>query len=231
MKPRSPVLTQQERDILILSTRHPDGRHLDNAELARHLGLSVNALKAVIHRACVKLQAHNRREAVIIAVQRGKIRYDELLPPDELAETLAYLGPGGLRRIARLVRQAEKDGFLPEIDPGIIPAEHRPGSPLTNRERDVVILAGRGLANKQIAETLCMSVSAVRTFLSGASIKLGAKSRTDTIMIALKRGDVGMGEMYTLEELLRGLGQLGAGTIEQIAALLERKAAQEPGAD
>jgi len=231
MKTRRTVLTQQEREVLVLSSRHPGDAHLSNAELARRLGLSVNAVKAALHRACVKLQARNRREAVMIAVQQGEIRYDELFPFDVLAETLAYLGPAGLRRIARLVRQAEEDGFLPEIDPGIIPAEHRPDSQLTNRERDVVILAGRGLSNRQIADTLYMSVSAVRTFLSGASTKLGAKSRTDTIMIALRQGDVGMGEMYSLEELVRGLGQLGTDIIEKIALLLEQKAAQEPGAN
>lgn len=228
LKTTRTVLTQRERDVLILSAKHPGDTHVSNADLARRLGLSVSSVKAAIHRACVKLGAHNRRAAVMIAVQRGEIRYDELLPPDELAETLASLGPAGLRRIARLVRQADEDGFVPDIDAQIIPVEHRPDSRLTNRERDVVVLAGRGLSNREIADTLCMSVSAVRTFLTGAATKLGAKRREDTIMLALKQGDVAMGEMYSPEELLRGLGRLGAESIEEIAQLLEHKAGQEP---
>jgi len=228
MKPRRTVLTQQEREVLILTAKHPGDRQLSIAEIARRLGLSLNAVKTVIHRACLKLEAHNRNEAIVIAVRRGEIRIDELLPLDELAETLGSLGPAGLRRIARLVRQGEEDGYLPQIEDQFIPEVRGPGSILTNREHDVLLLVGRGLTNKQVADRLCMSTYAVRNFLNGAFAKLGARRRAEAIMLALKREEIGMTEMYSPNEILQNLARLGPASIEKMAQLLEQKQGKEP---
>jgi DNA-binding NarL/FixJ family response regulator len=51
-------------------------------------------------------------------------------------------------------------------------------SPLTDREREIVMLAARGLANKAIAERLRVSVRTVEGHLYRAGAKLGVSSRT-----------------------------------------------------
>jgi DNA-binding NarL/FixJ family response regulator len=226
MKTRGTVLTEHQRRVLILSALQPGDAHFSNTEIAKRLGLSVNAVKAVIHRACIKLGASNRHEAVAIAVQQGEISIDELLPLSELAKTLGALGPEGLRRMARLVRQGQDLRRLLEIDEQIIPTEPQPDSLLTSRERDVLILAGRGQTNQQIADTLCMTVSAVKKFLNGAAAKLGASKRADIIMLALKQGEIGMGEMYAPNEILQGLARMDAESIEKMAQMLESKSGQ-----
>ncbi len=226
MKTRGTILTEHQRRILILCAQHPGDAHLSNTEIAHRLGLSVNAVKAAIHRACVSLGARTRHEAVVLAVRSGEIPIEELLPLDELAKMHSSLGPDGLRTMARLVRQGKEDGYLPQIDEQIIPKKTKPDSLLTTRERDVLILAGRGRNNQQIADTLCMTVSAVKKFLNGAATKLGASNRADAIAVALKQGEIGMQEIYTPNEILQGFAYSDAEAIEKIAQLLEDQAEQ-----
>ena len=53
------------------------------------------------------------------------------------------------------------------------------GTLLTPRERDVALLAARGLANREIAERLVVSVRTIESHLAQAYRKLGVKDRTE----------------------------------------------------
>ena len=228
MKTKSTVLTTEERDILILGTINPRGEHLSNIEIARRLGMSVNRVKTLIHQACVKLEAHNRIEAIFFAMRRGEISLNEVYSMDELAEILSSLSPDMLRRIAHLVRQELEYGHFPEKDEQIISTDRRRDTILTRRERDVIILAGRGLTNVEIADRLYISLSAVRTFLNRACTKLGARRRADAVVLALKQREIGVGEITSLDEVVQGLAPLGAESLEKMAKLRNRKLGQEP---
>ena len=229
MRTRSSVLTQEERDILLLVVSSQDDHHLSNEEIARRLGLTVNRVKTLMHGACVKLGAHNRQEAILIALRRGEIGVDELRSLEELAEDFSSLGPDGLRKIAQLLREEQEDGYLPDLEQRIIPTLPRPDGILTNRERDVIIHAGRGLTNKEIAAELCVSTHTVRTFLNRASTKLGARKRSDAITFALKQQEISILDISPLNELLHGLARLGPEAIEQMARYLEQKPGEGPG--
>jgi DNA-binding CsgD family transcriptional regulator len=227
MKTRSTALTKEERDILILVALH--GQHLNNAEIGQRLGISVSRVKTLIHQACVKLEAHNRNEAIFFAImKRGEISPTEVYSLDELAEILISLSPDILIRIAHLVRQELEHGHLPGKDEQIIRTDRRQDTILTKRERDVLILVGRGLTNKEIADRLYMSIAAVRTFLSRACTKLGARKRADAIVLALKQREISVGEIFSLNELIQSLAPLGAESIEKMAQLLNQKLEQEP---
>lgn len=228
MKTRRAVLTSEERDILILASLHPGGRHLSNSEIGQRLGISVTRVKTLLHQACVKLEAHNRNEAVFFAMRRGEISLADLFSLDELADILGSLGPDMLRGIAHLVRQQPGHGHLPGKDSQIIGAERRQDGTLTNRERDVLILVSDGLTNTEIADQLCMSTAAVRTFLNRAFAKLGARRRADAVELALKRREIGLSEISSLDELLEFLAPLGAESIEKMAQLLDERLGREP---
>ena len=60
--------------------------------------------------------------------------------------------------------------------------------PLTDRERQVLQLAGEGLSNAKIADELHLSVGTVRNYLSEAIGKLGAANRTEAARLARKQG-------------------------------------------
>ena len=229
MKTKSTVLTREERDILILGTIHPRGKYLSNSEIGQRLGISVSRVKTLIHQACVKLEAHNKNEAIFVAImKRGEISPTEFYSLDELAEILISLSPDMLRRIAHLVRQELEHGQLPSKDEQIICTDRRQDAILTKRERDVLILVTRGLTNKEIADRLCISISAVRTFLNQACTKLGARKRADALVLALKQREISLGEIFSLNEVVQSLAPLGAESIEKIAQLLSQKLGQEP---
>jgi DNA-binding CsgD family transcriptional regulator len=228
MQTKSTVLTREERDILILGAMRPNGKHLSNSEIGQHLGISVGRVKTLIHQACVKLEAHNRIEAIFFAMRRGEISLDEVYSLDELAEILSSLSPDMLIGIAHLVRQELEHGHLPGKARQIVCTDRRQDTTLTKRERDVLILAGRGLTNVEIADRLYLSISAVRTFLYRAYTKLGVRKRADAVVLALERREIGVGEITSLDEMVQGLAPLGAESVEKVAQLLNHKLEQEP---
>ena len=160
MKTKSTILTKEERDILILAALH--GQHLNNTEIAQYLGVSVDRVRMLIHQACLKLGAHNRREALFNAWKRGEILLTEFYSLDGLAEILSSLSPDMLRRIAYLVRQELEHGHSPDKDEQIICPDRRQDSILTQREREILILAGQGLTNKAMADKFCLTSGVAR---------------------------------------------------------------------
>ena len=226
MKEKTTVLTREERDVLILAALR--GHHLNNAEIAQLLGVSLSRVKKLLYRACLKLEAHNTIEAVTSAIKRGEINLNELYTPEEIAEMYSSFGHGILRHIRHLTRREAEHGDLPGEDERTIPADRRQDTLLTNRERDIIISVGRGLTNKEIADTLCISEASVRTFLYRACLKLGARSRSDASQLAVKRGEISIGDMHSLDELLGCLVPLGVEFREKIAELISQKLEQEP---
>lgn len=68
---------------------------------------------------------------------------------------------------------------------------------LTEREREVLMLAATGKSNKEIAEGLVLSVRTVEAHLGNIFNKLGVGSRTEAIIHALKRGWVELEQVTT----------------------------------
>jgi DNA-binding NarL/FixJ family response regulator len=66
-----------------------------------------------------------------------------------------------------------------------------PVEPLTEREREVLALVGRGLANKEIAYELGITERTARTHVSNILGKLGLQSRTQAALWAVEKGMIG----------------------------------------
>jgi DNA-binding NarL/FixJ family response regulator len=60
--------------------------------------------------------------------------------------------------------------------------------PLSEREMEVLQEAARGLPNKDIAKRLNLSVRTIHTHLGNIFAKLGVGSRTEAVLLALRRG-------------------------------------------
>jgi len=63
---------------------------------------------------------------------------------------------------------------------------------LTDREVEVLTLAARGKSNKEIAEELSVSVRTVEAHLGHIFNKLDVGSRTEAVILALRKGWVGL---------------------------------------
>jgi DNA-binding NarL/FixJ family response regulator len=75
-------------------------------------------------------------------------------------------------------------------------ADAMPGvdlSALTEREREVMALAGAGLSNEEIAGRLVVSPATARTHVSRAMVKLGARDRAQLVVFAYESGLVSPG--------------------------------------
>ena len=74
------------------------------------------------------------------------------------------------------------------IDPELAREAWTAKDPLTDRERQVLRLAGEGLSSAAIARRLSLSDGTVRNYLSDAILKTGAANRTEAARIARDRG-------------------------------------------
>lgn len=74
------------------------------------------------------------------------------------------------------------------IDPALAVNAWGEPDPLTDRERQVLRLAGDGLSNAEISANLYLSEGTVRNYLSEAMRKLGASNRTAAARLARERG-------------------------------------------
>jgi two-component system, NarL family, response regulator DesR len=93
-------------------------------------------------------------------------------PPEQLI--------GAIRRVAAGERV---------VDPALAADTLATGqSPLTNRERDVLIAAQPGTTVSEIAKTLFLSEGTVRNYLSAAIAKTGARNRAEAARTADERG-------------------------------------------
>jgi DNA-binding NarL/FixJ family response regulator len=104
--------------------------------------------------------------------------------------------PAELIRAVHVV--AAGDGLLsPSITRRVIeqfavhaatPAPPRKLAELTDREREVVALAGAGLSNDEIALRLLVSPATAKTHVSRAMVKLGARDRAQLVVFAYEAG-------------------------------------------
>ena len=95
---------------------------------------------------------------------------------DAPAEQLA----DAIRRVSRGLRV---------VDPGLAAATLAGGvSPLTGRERDVLVAARDGATVADIASRLFLSEGTVRNYLSAAIAKTGVRNRVEAVRVADERG-------------------------------------------
>ena len=109
------------------------------------------------------------------AIERGRARSFE----DVLRELIAEL--------AQSTPESAQDG---ETSPAYA-ANESLDEPLTERELEILALVADGLSNRDIAETLVLSVGTVKAHIHNLTGKLGANNRTEAVAIARRLGLIG----------------------------------------
>jgi DNA-binding NarL/FixJ family response regulator len=109
--------------------------------------------------------------AALTAVKHGLTVIDAALAP-----SLTAAGPGGV---------ASKAGASSSV---VAPSKARGAGELTERERQVVTLLAEGLSNKLIADRLGISDHTAKFHVNGVMAKLGAGTRTEAVVEAVRRG-------------------------------------------
>lgn len=75
-----------------------------------------------------------------------------------------------------------------EISPELMFGLWQEQNPLTDREKEVLLLAKEGKTANEIAKTLYLSSGTVRNYISDVLTKLNAKNRIEAITIAEEKG-------------------------------------------
>ena len=88
--------------------------------------------------------------------------------------------------LANAIRQVHAGGR--SIDPELAAEAWTEPDPLTDRERQVLRLAGEGLSSGRIAAQVHLSEGTVRNYLSEAIQKIGAENRAEAARIARTKG-------------------------------------------
>jgi DNA-binding NarL/FixJ family response regulator len=90
----------------------------------------------------------------------------------------------------------------PQLHPSIAlrlmrrrPTTGDPFADLTERERDVLKTLARGFSNKEIAQTLFLTETTVKGYVSTVLNKLGVSDRTQAALIAVRHGLVKLEEL------------------------------------
>lgn len=89
-------------------------------------------------------------------------------------------------QLATALRQVHAGGRA--VDPQLAVAAWGEIDPLTERERQVLRLAGEGVPSPEIARQLNLSQGTVRNYLSDAIGKLGAANRIEAYRTARAKG-------------------------------------------
>lgn len=65
---------------------------------------------------------------------------------------------------------------------------------LTKRERDCLVLSGRGNSEKEVAQQLDISPNTVRVHIENIKRKLGASNKSHALILSLINGETELGD-------------------------------------
>jgi two-component system response regulator DesR len=147
---------------------------LTDIEMPRMTGLELAA--------AVKREALPTRVIILTTFARGGYLRRAL----EAGASGYLLKDSPAEHLANAVRRVKAGGRV--VDPELAAEAWSEPDPLTDRERQVLRMAGEGQTSADIAGTLHLSEGTVRNYLSEAISKLGAGNRVEAARIARDKG-------------------------------------------
>jgi DNA-binding NarL/FixJ family response regulator len=176
------VVAMQRPDVVILDVVMPG---MNGVMAAREIKKRFPEVAVIV------LTAHDEDQFVFALLEAGAAGYLlKDVPGEQLLDAVRAVQAGEAvlhPTVARKVLQRFQSGSQPNGTAA--------GEALTERELEVLRLAGSGLSNKVIAARLDVSTRTVQAHLAHVFVKLGVASRTEAAIRALREG------WLTLDEL------------------------------
>ena len=176
-------LAATRADVVLMDVRMP---RLDGVEATRLLAAREGAPRVIV------LTTFDLDEYAFAAIKAGAAAFllKDAAPPDLLGAIRAVhagdavVAPSTTRRLLEHFAAALPDGAGTA---GGSPAEHRL-SVLTEREREVLTLVGRGLSNQEVAAHLVVAEATVKTHVGRLLAKTGSRDRVQLVVLAYETG-------------------------------------------
>jgi DNA-binding NarL/FixJ family response regulator len=150
-------------DVILMDLSMPV---LDGVEATRTIVAADDTARVVV------LTSFSDRERVQRALAAGAVGYQ-----------LKDAEPAALREAVRAAARGDVP-LDPRIAGALLPRRSDPADALSAREREVLLLAARGLANKQIATELGIAERTVKAHLGSIYRQLGVPDRTSAALWA-----------------------------------------------
>jgi two-component system, NarL family, response regulator DevR len=171
---RVPALRPQ---VAVLDIRLPDG---DGVSVCRELRSQMPGL------ACLMLTSFDDEEALLDSIMAGASGYvlkqikgaDLVSAVRTVAAGQSLLDPSATAKLMARLREGDQPKEEPDALPG-----------LTEREREILALIGKGLTNRQIGQQLFLAEKTVKNHISRLLAKLGVERRIQAAVIATQAED------------------------------------------
>jgi DNA-binding NarL/FixJ family response regulator len=166
-------------DIILMDVRMPG---IDGIEATRRLSADPDlaGLRVIV------LTTFELDEYVFDALRHGASGFlTKDTKPAEVLQAIRLVAAGEALLSPSVTRRVVRE-FATR--PSRIRRPHPQLDTLTDREKEVVGLAGEGLSNEEIAERLVVSPATARTHVSRAMVKLGARDRAQLVVFAYQSG-------------------------------------------
>ena len=163
-------------DVVIMDVRMPT---MDGIEATRHITELDPAAKVLM------LTTFDLDEYVYEALRAGASGF--LLkdrPPEELIDAVRVIAAGDALLAPSVTRRLIEE-FARRPHAAVAPASL---AELTDREREVLVLMGRGFSNAEIARELFVAETTVKTHVGRVLHKMGLRDRAQAVVLAYESG-------------------------------------------
>ena len=169
------LLLETQPDLALLDIEMPNGSGIEIAGRIMKRKLPTNVLM---------LTAYSAQQYVMASVRAGAKGFIlKSAPFDQLRQAIADTSCG-----------------IFYLDPSVsLVSDEVPAEELSDREKEVLILTAQGLPSSETARLLSITKRTVAAHLTSIYAKLGAKNKTEAILLALKRGIVLLEQLRYLD--------------------------------